>query len=650
MKKLKYSLAALALVALAACNKAEMPGYLSDPDAVRIEAAVGVLTKSNPLGTVEEQRKFNDGDRISVTNAGETVVYKLNGGTWAPENSGEYLKWDKSDLTFTAKYPADYSEIPDDQDTKDKLAAADYMEGTPNLASIPSDHILSIGLERKNVLVKIKILKYNDEYNEGTDEIRAFKIGGKKNTGGLFDFMVGAPLLQDRDGNVVTTGIGKVGYTYTAIVSPNAKGENSDGRFVNLDVYRDGQTLTGGTGIWVNGIPELVAGKSYTFELIVGKTTVKVGSVTVNDWTTGDKIDIGETEGHPNLWDGSVAAAFAGGTGASDNPHLIATPAQLAYLAQQVNGGTSYEGKYFRQTEDFDLGGNKWTPIGSGNHPFKGHFDGDNHEIFRLNADINLAMYGGLFGYISSGSVKNVKVRSGLVKSSNACVGGIVGELNGSQMENCTASVNVSGRESVGGLVGRLSSGSNVSDCHFLSGEITGAVNNIGGIVGKVTCGNNASARSVVKRCSVNASVTGNRDVGGLCGWSVDGDHTFLGCTMKGSVTVTWENGGGLAGHIGSRGEFVGCRFEGSINGVGGANYTRYIGIAIGYDECSENATAGVTFSGCECIIDAQTNTSLNGEKVGYIANKSADNKKVRADGCDYSKIKVTVKGDDTQN
>ena len=647
MKKQKYSLAALALVALAACNKAEMPGYLSDPDAVRIEAAVGVLTKSNPLGTVEEQRKFNDGDRISVTNAGETVVYKLNGGTWAPENSGEYLKWDKSDLTFTAKYPADYSEIPDDQDTKDKLAAADYMEGTPNLTSIPSDHILSIGLERKNVLVKIKILKYNDEYDEGTDEIRAFKIGGKKNTSGLFDFMVGAPLLQDRDGNVVTTGIGKVGYTYSAIVSPNAKGENSDGRFVNLDVYRDGQTLTGGTGIWVNGIPELVAGKSYTFELIVGKTTVKVGSVTVNDWTTGDKIDIGETEGHPNLWDGSVAAGFADGTGTPDDPHLIATPAQLAYLADKVKGGTTYEGKYFRQTEDFDLGGNKWAPIGSGNHPFKGHFDGDNHGIFRLNADINLAMYGGLFGYISSGSVKNVKVRSGLVKSSNACVGGIVGELNDSRMENCTASVNVSGRESVGGLVGRLSSGSKVVDCHFLSGEITGIGNNIGGIVGKVTCGNNASARSTVDRCSVNASVTGYRDVGGLCGWSVDGDHTFLVCTMKGSVTVTYENGGGLAGHIGSRGEFVGCRFEGSIHKRDDIPQT---GIAIGYDECSENASTGVTFQSCVCIIDAQTNTSLKGEKVGYIVNKSADNEKVRADGCDYSKIKVTVKGDDTQN
>ena len=57
-----------------------------------------------------------------------------------------------------------------------------------------------------------------------------------------------------------------------------------------------------------------------------------------------------------------------------------------------------------------------------------------------------------------------------------------------------------------------------------------------------------------------------------------------------------------------------------------------------------------MTFPGCECIIDAQTNTSLKGEKVGYIANQSADNEKVRADNYDYSDITVTVKGDDTQN
>ena len=641
MKKLKYSSAVLALVALAACNKAEMPGFLSDPDAVRIEAAVGVLTKSNPLGTVEEQRKFNDGDRISVTNAGKTVVYTLNGGAWAPENPGEYLKWDKSYLNFTAKYPAGYSGIPGDQDTKDKLATADYMEGVQNLTSIPSDQTLSIGLERKNVLVKIKILKYNDEYNEETDEIRAFKIGGKKNTSGSFDFMVGAPLLQDKDGNVVETGNGKVGYTYSAIVSPNAKGENSDGRFVNLDVYRDGQTLTGGTGIWVNGIPELIAGKSYTFELIVGKNTVKVGGVSLNDWTTGDEIDNGETEGlYP--WDGTVASGFGGGTGAQNDPYLISTSAQLAYLAQQVNGGTSYAGTYFRQTEDFDLAGIKWTPIGSNQKEFCGHFDGDNHGIFRLNVDVT-DWWAGFFGCIKSGSIRNVRISSGSVKSTGSYVGGIVGELKGGAlMDNCTASVNVSGGDSnVGGLIGDISGGT-VSNCHFLSGEIIGSADFIGGIVGHVQ----TSSKSTVSDCSANASVKGGQFVGGLCGRLRDKDHVFSNCTMKGSITVTRNFCGGLVGSLlDSKGKFENCRFEGSINEGG---YLR--GIAIGKDGCSEGASPGVTFPGCECIIDAQTYTSLKGEKVASISNKSADNEKVRADGYDYAGITVTVKGDDTQN
>ena len=641
MKKLKYSSAVLALVALAACNKAEMPGFLSDPDAVRIEAAVGVLTKSNPLGTVEEQRKFNDGDRISVTNAGKTVVYTLNGGAWAPENPGEYLKWDKSYLNFTAKYPAGYSGIPGDQDTKDKLATADYMEGVQNLTSIPSDQTLSIGLERKNVLVKIKILKYNDEYNEETDEIRAFKIGGKKNTSGSFDFMVGAPLLQDKDGNVVETGNGKVGYTYSAIVSPNAKGENSDGRFVNLDVYRDGQTLTGGTGIWVNGIPELIAGKSYTFELIVGKNTVKVGGVSLNDWTTGDEIDNGETEGlYP--WDGTVASGFGGGTGAQNDPYLISTSAQLAYLAQQVNGGTSYAGTYFRQTEDFDLAGIKWTPIGNYSKSFSGHFDGDNHGIFRLNVDVT-DWWAGFFGCIKSGSIRNVRISSGSVKSTGSYVGGIVGELKGGAlMDNCTASVNVSGGDSnVGGLIGDISGGT-VSNCHFLSGEIIGSADFIGGIVGHVQ----TSSKSTVSDCSANASVKGGQFVGGLCGRLRDKDHVFSNCTMKGSITVTRNFCGGLVGSLlDSKGKFENCRFEGSINEGG---YLR--GIAIGKDGCSEGASPGVTFPGCECIIDAQTYTSLKGEKVASISNKSADNEKVRADGYDYAGITVTVKGDDTQN
>ena len=46
-----------------------------------------------------------------------------------------------------------------------------------------------------------------------------------------------------------------------------------------------------------------------------------------------------------NVWDGSVALAFAGGTGTAENPYQIATGAQLAYLASSVNSGETYAGK-----------------------------------------------------------------------------------------------------------------------------------------------------------------------------------------------------------------------------------------------------------------------------------------------------------------
>ncbi|HBH21642.1 MAG TPA: hypothetical protein DDX33_06800, partial [Rikenellaceae bacterium] len=132
-----------------------MPFYLLDGDAVRIEAVVGTITKSNPLGgTIEEQAKFNEGDRISVTNSGKTVVYKLQSGTWAPENSSEYLKWDKSDLKFVLEYPAGYTTLPADQSTIEKMALADDMYMSWDMPEIPEDRTLSTKLWRQNALVK----------------------------------------------------------------------------------------------------------------------------------------------------------------------------------------------------------------------------------------------------------------------------------------------------------------------------------------------------------------------------------------------------------------------------------------------------------------------------------------------------------------
>ncbi len=55
------------------------------------------------------------------------------------------------------------------------------------------------------------------------------------------------------------------------------------------------------------------------------------------------------------VWDGSIAAGFAGGSGTQYDPYLISDGSQLAYLAQQVNNGTSYSGVYFEMTNDIYL-------------------------------------------------------------------------------------------------------------------------------------------------------------------------------------------------------------------------------------------------------------------------------------------------------
>ena len=636
MKKLKYSLAALALVALlASCDKAEMPGFLTDPDAVRIEAAVGALTKSSPLGsTIEEQMKFNDGDRISVTNAGKTVVYELNGGSWAPENSSEYLKWDKNDLTFIAQYPVGYTTLPTDQSTKEKLAAADRMSVNNTCSYVPEDRILSTSLHRENVLVKIKIAGYLDQYKEGETYINYLTFGCNPQD---YSNMVDSPLVLDKDGKPLEQyyNKGTVGNTYTAIVRPNKKGENIDKYFIYMKVEGYGTEGYGteqayGDVLGVKGGQELLAGHAYTFELYVGKNTVKVGSVTVNEWTTGDTLPDGETDS-PDTWDGQTATAFAtqdadgSELGNSESsPILINNCAQLAYLAQQVNDGYSYENTYFKLTDDLNLADKKWTPIGEMYGCFLGHFDGNNHEIFGLKVD-GSPYYAGLFGRISGGSVKNVNIRSGSVRTDNdahdSAAGGIAGHIyDGGRIENCTASVNVSGKSNVGGVVGYIINGS-ILNCHFLSGEIDGG-ESVGGIVGNV--GYDNADKSTVSGCSANTSVKGTEKVGGLCGWFGKGNHKFSNCTMKGSVTVTGNSCGGLVGYLSSSiGTFESCQFEGSIKKDGST--VSNTGIAIGYDE------SAVTFSGCVCTIDSKTYMALKGWEAGNKENT------------DYNGIEVTT-------
>lgn len=117
MKITRYMGAFAVIAMLAACSTDDELGANSAANEVKIAATVGgnsIFTRSNPVGTEEEQTSFNEGDAISVTTEGTTVIYKKTAEVWAPVNAAEFLLWTGNAQTFEACYP----EKADDNSTK----------------------------------------------------------------------------------------------------------------------------------------------------------------------------------------------------------------------------------------------------------------------------------------------------------------------------------------------------------------------------------------------------------------------------------------------------------------------------------------------------------------------------------------------------
>ena len=263
MKRM-MSLAA-AILALTACSSEDdiLSAYHNDPDAVHITAEVGKasadgFTRSNPLGATEaDQKKFNDGDMISVKADGqEAVTYKLDGEEWQPQ-SGKFLKWENQTMKFTAYYPATYTGGTITQPTaypdEASLIAADYMSFTDDVKN-PGDNSLTLTMKRKMARVVVEIKGFNNQYASGT-EVNSVTING-------------------------TVKALKQGNMFYALMVPCAT-KQDDKEFLSLEVGT-GNTET------LKGIPVLEAGKSYTFQLTVGKNKVVVSGITVANWTSGE--------------------------------------------------------------------------------------------------------------------------------------------------------------------------------------------------------------------------------------------------------------------------------------------------------------------------------------------------------------------------
>ena len=308
------------------------------------------------------------------------------------------------------------------------------------------------------------------------------------------------------------------------------------------------------------------------------------------------------------VWDGSVAKSFAGGKGTKDDPYQIATGSQLAYFAERVNAGEygeKYAGTYFELTEDIDLGGKEWTPIGytvadliMGGHEycvFSGNFDGKGYTIKNLTIGTETSPYSGdvcgLFG-ATSGTIEDVVLENVSInyigeKYSSAYSFRMGGALVGYSMGdivNCT----VTGLDmkagsdgsyvalnSIGGLVSIQDGGTTVSHSR-VSGKIEESTKkgNVGGFVGTLAKGSSA------KYCGADVSVevTGSGRgiaVGGFVGIGngVTIDETLIeNCYATGNITGA-EYAGGFVGNISGL-NISNCYAKGNVsNGFVGASF-----------------------------------------------------------------------------
>ena len=260
--------------------------WLSDPNAVHVSASVGsIFTRSNPAASDEaKQMSFNSGDVMGVSNNGTSITYTYNKDTndWQPGN-GSYLVWDASDLNFHCWYPADGKNtsskgyIQEDQSNATEIAKSDYMTAAvTNLTEIPGDHQLNVKLVRKTARLILNIQSFNDQFDASTTKVNHIRIASKASTDVSETSTINIKPLQNGEG-------GK-GTTYTALVIP---GEVEGKLYFSTDEDTEAPLVVK-TGT-------LEAGKSYTYNLIVGKNKIVVGDVTVKDWTTG-KITGGKAE------------------------------------------------------------------------------------------------------------------------------------------------------------------------------------------------------------------------------------------------------------------------------------------------------------------------------------------------------------------
>lgn len=312
-----------------------------------------------------------------------------------------------------------------------------------------------------------------------------------------------------------------------------------------------------------------------------------------------------------DVWNGTTAMSFGWGTGTREDPYLIYTAAQLAYLAQTTNNGNTYSGCYFKLMNDLDLAGYEWTPIGKGmltassaaNAPcFSGVFEGDFHIVRNMVITTNQTSNSGLFGVANNAIIQNLGVVEANISTilSEGCsnCGGLVGTVYNSMITRCFATGSVVSHSSdisaAGGLIGIADTSNTISNCW--ANIMAEAGNYAGGLVGGFygTYGGCSVQDSYAVGMLINTgSQKGSVQSGGVVAYVESGkiQNCFFGGTLEGQT----ENG--IAE---SRANIINCYHssnatQGAVTKENNLKTQKWVYSTLGWDYDNKWSITGIT-------------------------------------------------------
>lgn len=295
MKILKY-LGTFAFLAMIAACSTEDEQVRFAGDEVKVNATIGgesVFTRSNPIGSKEEQSEFQDFDQIGISvNGGAAHKYEMKNGVWGVAESEVPIKWESEATEFKAFYPYSYNNVSNsfdkgqigkEQNIKEGLALSDYMTAKKTYPNIPENRQLDLTFKRQTarVVIDIENSTFMNEFDQPyVAEINIYSQLQLPATQGADVSAIKAYKVDDANPKS----------SWVALVAPNAEDANKD--FICISVQ---ENSTGETKAYsIKGIPNLESGKSYTYKLKIGKDRAIIDNVTVTDWKEGAVIPGGE--------------------------------------------------------------------------------------------------------------------------------------------------------------------------------------------------------------------------------------------------------------------------------------------------------------------------------------------------------------------